>query len=225
MEIILNKVFIILILVQFLSCSTFNQNHNCAPDIFTGIWCSDSIITTDDFKQNAIEYDFLKDCLYHSYFDFDYGVLQDRNGTFFISGDTLNIFDGDSKKPEMWKYLFNGNGQLVIQNLRILDWKIYLSKSDRFHPKLVLLPKQPQNIDEAVNLLKQILSNEKLEEIKSLSKNNLGQLHFGLGLYIRNAFQLWGSNKSLRSSCGNEDIHPDECSTIITEKLWENLQK
>jgi hypothetical protein len=48
--------------------------------------------------------------------------------------------------------------------------------------------------------------------------------HFGMGMWIRNNYGLWGKNEALRASCGDARMHPDNCSGIIIKRLWERLQ-
>jgi hypothetical protein len=59
------------------------------------------------------------------------------------------------------------------------------------------------------------------EHIRKMKKNDLIDLHFGLGQYIRNAFGLWQGNRALLESCGT-DIE-DDASCVIIEPLWQEL--
>jgi len=72
----------------------------------------------------------------------------------------------------------------------------------------------PKTITEAVDILVHILSKEDLDKIKSMSDDDLTDLHFGLGQWIRNEFGLWNENYELMKDCGakNQD---DACSVII----------
>lgn len=90
----------------------------------------------------------------------------------------------------------------------------------------------PSSVDEAITRLKQELSKEDIEYIRSMKEEGeVISLHMTLGNYIRNAFGLWGGNFSLRNSCiellenphgGN--IEPDDCSHEILKALWNDLQ-
>jgi len=80
----------------------------------------------------------------------------------------------------------------------------------------------PKTVDEAVAQLKSELSPQDRDHILRMSREDLAQLHFSLGLRIRNGFGLWRGNDKLMKSCGA--THPDICSGIIIEKLWEAIR-
>jgi hypothetical protein len=82
-------------------------------------------------------------------------------------------------------------------------------------------PAQPKTIDEAVNFLLNVLSQEEIEAIRRTPGNDLAALHFPLGMRIRNGFGLWDDNTGLPLACGAS--HPDDASTTIIKALWEKL--
>jgi hypothetical protein len=47
-------------------------------------------------------------------------------------------------------------------------------------------------------------------------------LHFGLGVRIREDFGLWRGNRALLLSCGSLD--PDDASMAIIRALWARLR-
>lgn len=79
----------------------------------------------------------------------------------------------------------------------------------------------PQTIEQAVVVLLEQLPADKKYQIAAMSRNDLINLHFGLGTSIRNDFGLWGGNAALLESCGN--IHPDDAAMAIIEALWRRL--
>ena len=81
----------------------------------------------------------------------------------------------------------------------------------------------PKTLDESVDILYSLIPNKKLDKIRDMSKDNLFELHFGLGQWIRNNFGIWGNNKVLLKSLG-EDVHPDDVSHVIIKSLWTRLQ-
>lgn len=81
----------------------------------------------------------------------------------------------------------------------------------------------PKTIDEAVERLKWILFTEELEKLRRMKESDLHRCHFGLGLYIRNAFGLWRRNDDIMESCNLR--HPDDVSTAIVHELWKRLQQ
>jgi len=82
--------------------------------------------------------------------------------------------------------------------------------------------KTPETVNDAVDLLMRILTDEQKNEIAALQEDDLIDLHFGLGLAIRNAFGLHDIGSKLLAYCGTK--HPDDAAGVIIKKLWEQLQ-
>ena len=86
----------------------------------------------------------------------------------------------------------------------------------------------PKTVEQAVNITLSGLSLQEKTVIANMQKDNLADLHFSLGRFIRNEFKLLADNKDLMESCcllsGKQDLHVDDASTIIIESLWERLQ-
>ncbi len=68
------------------------------------------------------------------------------------------------------------------------------------------------------------MSFERKQKIKGTKKEDLIKYHFGWGMGIRNSYGLWKGNTELLKSCGGEDIHPDSCSMVIINRVWDLLQ-
>ena len=81
--------------------------------------------------------------------------------------------------------------------------------------------KYPQTVIKAVDKLVSKLPKKERKKIARMKKKKLVNLHFGLGLYIRNNFGLWQGNDALKQDCGTE--HEDDCSGVIIKALWERL--
>jgi hypothetical protein len=81
----------------------------------------------------------------------------------------------------------------------------------------------PTNVDDAVDRLLVVVSAEDQAKIAQTSESELIDLHFGLGLAVRNAFGLHDRGSPLRLSCGTE--HPDDASQIIIQALWEKVKE
>jgi hypothetical protein len=78
----------------------------------------------------------------------------------------------------------------------------------------------PQTIEQAVSvLLEQLPAGEKYN-IAAMSRDDLINLHFGLGASIR-GFDLWGGNTALLESTGKS--HPGDAAMAIIEALWYRL--
>lgn len=88
--------------------------------------------------------------------------------------------------------------------------------------QLRCITQPPETIDEAVTRLMSILDDEQKLVIAMMSKKDLINLHFSLGMAIRNAFGLHKPESKLMKSCGS--IHPDDVSGQIIHGLWKQLR-
>jgi len=80
----------------------------------------------------------------------------------------------------------------------------------------------PETVDEAVELLMTIFE-DRHKMLLSISKEDeLTDLHFGLGLSIRNAFGLHDTDSKLLSDCGSDN--PDDASAVIIKAVWNKLK-
>ncbi len=90
----------------------------------------------------------------------------------------------------------------------------------------------PKTVKQAVDVLLAILPEEEKAKIVEMNKSDLGNLHFGLGMGIRNEFGLWAGNRDLLEDVARlqglekgEDVHPDYASSLIIYKLWMKLKE
>ena len=94
----------------------------------------------------------------------------------------------------------------------------------------------PQTVKTAVAALVELLDDQQKAEVAALAKDDLIELHFGLGQYVRNPFGLWGANPELLDDCARERakqhgdtdspalmIHPDDASLFLLETLWHRV--
>lgn len=79
----------------------------------------------------------------------------------------------------------------------------------------------PQTIELTVGVLPERLAAGEKVKIAAMSRDDLINLHFGLGTSIRNDFGLWCGNTALLESTGNS--HPDDAAMAIIEALWHRL--
>lgn len=86
----------------------------------------------------------------------------------------------------------------------------------------------PRTVDEAVKRLITELSLKDKTTIANMDEADLINLHFSLGLSIRNR-HLHPRNEELLESCRQEAkdkyLHWDEASRVIIKRLWEELRK
>jgi hypothetical protein len=89
-------------------------------------------------------------------------------------------------------------------------------------------PDQPKTVDERVCVLTKELSLKDKTTIANMAETDLVDLHFSLGLSIRNRY-LYPRNEKLLESCRQEAkdkyLHWDEASRVIIKALWKRLRK
>src|SRR5687767_6475656 len=75
----------------------------------------------------------------------------------------------------------------------------------------------PRTVSEAVDRLLSTLTPEERRRIAAMDESDLIDLHFGLGLRIRNEFGLSSGNEELRDSIRGERlfVHEDAMSAAI----------
>lgn len=76
----------------------------------------------------------------------------------------------------------------------------------------------PTTIEAAVRLLKSVVPDDEQRKIISMQESDLVNLHFGLGLWIRNHLELGSSNSALLESTG--ETHADDASGVLIKALW-----
>lgn len=150
-----------------------------------------------------------------------YELAREGNGIYRISESKLLL------KP-MWRPTPYAMSISIEKNHLFLTdigkWKATLERNAEPLSELSSLPRLPKTLEEAVSTLRQIIDAENLEKIRNMKENELGNMHFGLGRYIRNVFGLWDVNEPLRLSCGDAHMHPDHASGIVIHALWKSLQ-
>ena len=92
---------------------------------------------------------------------------------------------------------------------------------------------QPETVTEAIERLMTVLEGEHKIAIAIMRKEDLVDLHFSLGMAIRNAFGLHEPGSKLLASCNNaihlntsyNATHPDDASGVIIQALWIKLNQ
>lgn len=81
----------------------------------------------------------------------------------------------------------------------------------------------PENLDDCLLILNQLLNGTIKDEIKNAE--NIVGFHFGLGMWIRNNWGLWGGSR-LQLWFNNQGLNnPDDISGLILSVYQEYLQK
>ena len=85
----------------------------------------------------------------------------------------------------------------------------------------------PKNIEECFLELNKLLSEEEIKQFKELkSKDETIDYHFGLGMWIRNNWGLWGGSRIqlyMKDRMDRFIVEPDDMSGMILEFYWEWL--
>lgn len=82
----------------------------------------------------------------------------------------------------------------------------------------------PKNLTEAINELDKKLSDSVKSEISSLTENEFqANAHFGIGLWMRNSWNLWASSRLYRYFRRKGIKHPDDMSGIILTSYYREL--
>jgi hypothetical protein len=79
----------------------------------------------------------------------------------------------------------------------------------------------PETVNEAVDRLMLILNGEQKIALAGMQEEDLSNLHFSLGMAIRNAFELHEPGSKLLASCCV--AHPEDASGVIVKALWDKL--
>lgn len=92
--------------------------------------------------------------------------------------------------------------------------------ADKAAPHGVYVPK---DLEDAFAELKRALHPKMVEIMKTAPEKEMIQYHFGLGMWMRNNWGLWGGSR-LASWFNERGIcHPDDMSGIILDSFWRHL--
>ncbi len=84
--------------------------------------------------------------------------------------------------------------------------------------------KTPETVDEAVDILFNLLTCEFGEKIINMNPIEfIAKYHYTLGLYIRNCFGLWRKDSKIMEELNV--LMPDDASAIIMEMLWRKFRR
>jgi hypothetical protein len=82
----------------------------------------------------------------------------------------------------------------------------------------------PKTVDETVELLINILEDKDMIQLADINTDKLIDLHYGLGLSIRNGFGLYDAHsKQLLHDCGSDNA--DDASPSIIKALSARLKQ
>lgn len=81
----------------------------------------------------------------------------------------------------------------------------------------------PSSIDECISALSDLHSKEDQLRFLKMPKEELNELHHGLGQWIRNNWGLWTGGPLLEHMTSLGFIHPDDMSQSIIVEYWNRL--
>ncbi len=82
----------------------------------------------------------------------------------------------------------------------------------------------PENLEDTFKELEKMLSPELLKEMKEGKEQDMVRYHMGLGMWIRNNWQLWSGGRLAKYFNSIRIYHPDDMSGIILETFWCHLK-
>lgn len=84
----------------------------------------------------------------------------------------------------------------------------------------------PKDLDDAIKALNKIYSDSIKVEITKLSEKDYvyGNYRFGIGLWMRNNWQLWGGSRLSKFFRDNKIGHPESMSVVIMESFYRSLK-
>ena len=136
--------------------------------------------------------------------------------------DVLNVAGTESDAPETYEKIFH----VITSAYWLTQAKINEASaqdSGRTNPGL------PQSISEAVSRLLTDMSLKDRAIMANMTEDELTNLNFTLGSYIRNAFGIWSGNEKLFEDCrtasGDPALPRKEAATVIIGKLWKELRR
>ncbi|MEM9158615.1 MAG: DUF6794 domain-containing protein [Verrucomicrobiota bacterium] len=183
--------------------------------------------TTDDFKGYIIdeigwEIDFRPNGKFELLSDNGFRIQTIRTGSFSIEGNILEIEHPSSDHPTEYELAYDeGEDSLTLQ---VEEFSMIFVRANVPHKELHALPKIPESLEEATDLLVSEMSEEDKIYVVTRKEDDLIQFHMGWGMGIRNRFGLWAGNKKLLASCGSRWMHPDGASGVIIHSVWERLR-
>jgi hypothetical protein len=136
--------------------------------------------------------------------------------------EVLNVAGTESDAPETYEKIFH----VITSAYWLTQAKINeatAQDSGGTNPGL------PQSIPEAVSRLLTDMSLKDRAIMANMTEDELTNLNFTLGSYIRNAFGIWSGNDKLFEDCrtasGDPALPRKEAAAVIIGKLWKELRR
>jgi hypothetical protein len=131
-----------------------------------------------------------------------------------------------------WRHWDNGPGGGHLDDEHMADERMYaMQLIDKIRDLVKEVTEYPKTVEQAIQQAIKHLGPKETEKIAAMKKEDLPQLHFDLGLWIRNNSGIYKGNKDLIKDLESRHpgqttfIHEDDISSLIIEDLWEHLNQ
>ncbi len=130
-----------------------------------------------------------------------------------------------SKDPKIYKVV-----KEILESLLILNASVdRIFSSFRFSKTAPdKNTRKPATVEEAVDRLMSEMNLKDLNKVAKMSEDDLINLHFTVGMWIRNSF-VYPRNDKLLQSCrevsGDKYLHWAQMHMVIIRELWKRLQE
>ncbi|MFC0605851.1 DUF6794 domain-containing protein [Winogradskyella pulchriflava] len=126
------------------------------------------------------------------------------------------------------EYLNNGefDEQKIIEPFKILEHKWNEEDKVRYTTDSLRGHYIPKDLNDAINSLNKIYSDSLKVEITKLAEKDYvyGNYRPGIGLWMRNNWQLWGGSRLSKFFRDNKIEHPESMSVVILESFYRSLK-
>jgi hypothetical protein len=185
---------------------------------------------SDNFKQYALEIHIIVERSGKAELDMieNYDNLPEKKIKEFISS---NLFETNDIPKGIEKWRFKGFVKLMNKNKEEAKkerQQELLEEKEAYKKRIVADTIDgfyiPKNLEECFLELNKLLKTKDIEEIKNLkSKEEMGMYHFGLGMWLRNNWSLWGGSRLQQYFIKKNIEHPDHMSGLILNYYYDWL--
>jgi hypothetical protein len=81
----------------------------------------------------------------------------------------------------------------------------------------------PKDLSECFDELEKRLDQTLIDEMKAVTESEMSKYHFGVGMWMRNNWGLWGESRLAKYFNSLGVYQPDEMSGIILTSFWRHL--
>jgi hypothetical protein len=136
--------------------------------------------------------------------------------------DVLNVAGSESDAPDTYEKIFHVITSAYWLTQAKIDEASAQGSGRTSHTF-------PPSISEAVSRLLTDMSLKDRATMANMTEDELTNLNFTLGSYIRNTFGIWSGNEKLLEACrtasGNPTLPRKEAATVIIGELWKELRR